>query len=74
MLFHLFENFILSDGLAAACRFISAYTASAFHGFSAIWAYAVAIVDKISAVHATRLIFFRHCFASAIFMLHTLRD
>jgi len=58
MLFHLFENFILSDGLAAACRFIGAYTAGAFNSFSAVWAYAIAIVDKISAVHATRLIFF----------------
>jgi len=55
----------MSGGLAAACCFIRADTASAFHRFTAIWTYAIAVVDKISAVHATRLILFLHHFASA---------
>ncbi len=46
--------------LSAAGCFIVAYYACALCGFSAVWAYAVAVVDKVSAVVATRLVFFSH--------------
>jgi hypothetical protein len=63
------ENFFV-DGLSAASCFIAAYTACAFCGFATVGANAVAVVDKVSAVYATRLIFFAHpLFASAIFTL-----
>ncbi len=46
--------------LAAACCLIKSYTASAFSGFSAVRAHANTVVNKISAVYATRQIFFVH--------------
>jgi hypothetical protein len=47
-----------SVGLPAASCLIDAYTTYAFSFFSTVWAYTITIVDKISAVYATRLIFF----------------
>jgi hypothetical protein len=53
-------NNLCGEGCLSACCFIGAYTASTFCGLSAVWAYTITIVDKISAVYATRLIFFCH--------------
>jgi hypothetical protein len=42
----------------SACCFIAAYAARAVCDFTAVWANTVAVVDKVFAVNATRLIFF----------------
>jgi hypothetical protein len=52
--------FSQTEGLAAACCFIDANTASAFFGFPTVRAYTITVVDKISAVYATRQILFVH--------------
>jgi hypothetical protein len=52
--------------LSAASCFIVPDAAGAFCCFAAVWANAVAVVDKVSAVNATRLtIFAQSHFASA---------
>jgi hypothetical protein len=46
--------------LSAASCFVIAYTTGAATGFTAVWAYALTIVDKVSAFLATGTIFLRH--------------
>ena len=48
------------EQLSAASCFIDTYTAGTVSCFSAIGTNAIAVVDKVSAVHASRLIFFTH--------------
>jgi len=46
--------------LSAAGCFIGTYTTGAVRDFTAVWTYTFAVVDKVSAVYASRLIFFAH--------------
>ena len=48
------------EQLSAASCFIDTYTAGTVSCFSAVGANTFAVVDKVSAVHASRLIFFTH--------------
>jgi hypothetical protein len=46
--------------LSATSYFIVSYTADPFCGFTTVQANAIAIIDKVTAVQATKLIFLTH--------------
>jgi hypothetical protein len=55
------ENSFFVDGvIRRQLLYRCPYAADAFLGFAAVWADAVAVVDKDSAVDATRLTIFAH--------------